>query len=51
MMLISDMALAWDPVFKREVLWYDRHRLDFRRDAAVRPAASTYLWSLVPESG
>jgi catalase (peroxidase I) len=34
-MLPVDMALLWDPEFRKIALWYDRHRLDFHRDAAV----------------
>lgn len=30
-----DMALLWDPTWKKIVLWYDRHRKEFHRDAAM----------------
>ena len=33
MMLISDMALRWDPVYKEHVIHYQNNRLDFINDA------------------
>lgn len=34
MMLVADMALLWDPEYRRHVQHYDRHRRAFRDDAA-----------------
>ncbi len=34
MMLAVDLALAWDPEFKRHLDYYARNRLEFRSDAA-----------------
>ena len=34
MMLAVDMALDWDPTYRKHREWYNRHRLEFRRDAA-----------------
>ena len=44
MMLPVDMALSWDPEFKKHVAWYDRHRNEYRRDAAA-------LWKRLVELG
>ena len=35
MMLPSDMALWWDEDYREHVQYYDRHRLEFRRDSAL----------------
>ena len=35
MMLISDMVLLWDDDFREHLLYYDRHRREFRKDAAA----------------
>ena len=35
MMLVSDMCLYWDEAYRRHLLHYDRHRREFRRDAAL----------------
>lgn len=34
MMLPVDMALSWDPEYRNHIEYYDRRRLEFRRDAA-----------------
>ena len=34
MMLAVDMSLGWDPTYRKHVHWYDRHRNEYRRDAA-----------------
>jgi len=44
MMLPVDMSLSWDPTYKKHVSWYDRHRLEFRSDAAK-------LWKRLVELG
>ena len=52
MMLISDMALWWDKEFRKHVQYYDRHRREFKRDAAVAWVKLTELGceGLVPET-
>jgi cytochrome c peroxidase len=35
MMLPTDMALWWDENYREHVVYYDTHRLEFRRDAAI----------------
>jgi len=35
MMLPTDMALWWDKDYREHVKYYDSHRLEFRRDAAI----------------
>ena len=35
MMLPTDMALWWDKDYRKHVEFYDIHRLEFRRDAAI----------------
>lgn len=35
MMLPTDMALWWDEAYRKHVEYYDTHRLEFRRDAAI----------------
>ena len=35
MMLAVDMCLGWDPEYRKHVDWYDCHRNEFRRDAAL----------------
>merc|ERR1711881_495580 len=51
-MLPVDMALLWDPDYRKIVLWYDRHRLDFHRDSARAWKKLTELgcYDLVPEA-
>jgi catalase (peroxidase I) len=44
MMLISDMVLLWDHSFREHLLWYDKHRKDFRSDSAV-------VWKKLTELG
>jgi len=44
MMLPADLALQWDPSFNTHVKWYDRHRLEFRADAAK-------VWKKLTELG
>lgn len=44
MMLPSDMALWWDLEYREHVLYYDNHRLEFRRDAA-------FAWKKLTELG
>jgi catalase (peroxidase I) len=39
-----DMALLWDPTWKKIVLGYDSHRLDFHRDSAA-------AWTKLTELG
>jgi len=34
MMLVSDMCLYWDDEYRGHAQYYDRRRLEFRRDAA-----------------
>ena len=34
MMLPSDMALYWDPEYRKYINFYDQHRREFKRDAA-----------------
>lgn len=47
-----DMALLWDADYKKIVLWYDQHRLEFHRDSAMAWKKLTELGcrDLVPES-
>eukprot|EP00750_Incisomonas_marina_P030753 INCI765.1.p1 GENE.INCI765.1~~INCI765.1.p1 ORF type:complete len:532 (+),score=92.99 INCI765.1:205-1800(+) len=44
MMLIVDMALYWDKDYRKHVEYYQRHRLEFRRDAA-------HAWKKLTELG
>ena len=44
MMLVADMCLWWDPDYKQHVVYYDRHRREFRNDAAA-------AWSKLIELG
>lgn len=34
-MIAVDMALLWDPSYKKLTLWYDRHRTEFHKDSAA----------------
>lgn len=34
-MMPVDMALLWDPEYRKIAFWYDKHRLEFHRDAAL----------------
>lgn len=47
-----DMALLWDPTWRKIVLWYDRHRTDFHRESAEAWKKLTELGcrNLVPET-
>jgi len=47
-----DMALLWDPAWKKLVLWYERHRTDFHQDSAAAWKKLTELGceGLVPEA-
>jgi catalase (peroxidase I) len=44
MMLISDMVLLWDQSYREHLQWYDRHRVEFRTDAAL-------VWKKLTELG
>jgi cytochrome c peroxidase len=44
MMLISDMCLVWDERYRKHLMWYDHHRLEFRDDAGR-------LWKRLTELG
>eukprot|EP00040_Diaphanoeca_grandis_P023920 m.130796 g.130796 ORF g.130796 m.130796 type:complete len:386 (+) comp29501_c1_seq1:185-1342(+) len=44
MMLLTDMALWWDPEYKKHVRFYDQHRAEFKADACV-------LWKRLTELG
>ena len=35
MLLISDMALSWDPSYKAEITYYNRNRRQLRKDVAT----------------
>ena len=35
MLLISDMALSWDPAYKAEITYYNRNRRQLRKDVAT----------------
>lgn len=43
-MLISDMVLLWDHSYKEHLMWYDKHRREFREDAAA-------VWKKLTELG
>ena len=54
MMLVSDMALQWDPEYSRHLHYYDRNRVAFKQDAAAAWKKLTELGCeglLVPERG
>jgi len=44
MMLPVDMALWWDPKYRKHIQFYDSHRAEFRRDAAA-------VWKKLTELG